>query len=80
MEWVRGMKAVKRMFARRKDEADLNKESGSAAMHYVKKSGQIHLAEHQQIINWVAHGFYMGYRKCEEEHGIERRDSYGRKS
>lgn len=70
---------IKRLFARRMDEADVNRESIKAAEYYCKQTGQMHLADKQRIINWVAHGFSVGLRWHEEQMGIQRKDAFGRK-
>ena len=42
-----------------------------AAGEYIKKMGGngIPLIDQQKMLNYVAHGFYMGFRKVEEEFG-----------
>lgn len=52
--------------------ADLNQEAINAAGEYMKKKGLVHLPliEQQQAVNYLSHGFYMGYRKAEEAFGV----------
>ncbi len=52
-------------------EADLNKESCNAANYYMKQAGAVPLVEKTNMLNYTAHGFFMGYRKCEEDLGIK---------
>lgn len=55
---------------KRVPEADLNKEAATAAAYYIQekmKGAPMH--DRIQATNYVAHGFYMGYRKKEEQIG-----------
>lgn len=63
---------LKKLFLKRKEEADLNKDSINAANFYIKNKLQgAPLIEKTNATNYVAHGFYMGYRKLEEELGVK---------
>lgn len=77
METNEKMKQLKkRIFLKRMSDADLNKESANAASYYVTKKGKgAPLVDQQKMINFVAHGFYMGYRKLEEELLGEKKDA-----
>lgn len=77
MSWTRSFgryfddvrKAVRR---RKKELADLNAEASNAAGFYIEKRGSgMPTDEKQRALNYVAHGFFMGYRKCEEQNGID---------
>lgn len=67
------LKFVKQMrfiLGRRTEEIDLNREAALAATDYARKMGAgVDLATKQQCHNWVAHGFYIGYRECEKRSG-----------
>lgn len=67
------MKFLKRIFARRMEEADLNKQSLDAAEHYLSKKGGtgVPLDERMRMLNYTAHGFFMGVRWKEEKLGID---------
>lgn len=63
---------VKRIFLKRRLEADLNTECAVAATEYIKKTGVIMLPlkERTDALNYVAHGFSMGWRACEASLGV----------
>ncbi len=67
------MKLLKRLFLKRMEEADLNRESANAAAHYLKRiNGKIlPLKDQQDIVNYSAAGFYMGIRWHEEQMGAK---------
>jgi hypothetical protein len=53
-------------------EADLNEESGNAAAYWLsKKMNGASEKDRQSSAQYVAEGFYMGYRKCEEHYRVE---------
>jgi hypothetical protein len=62
---------------KRRDEADLNKEATNAAGFYVKRAGgnAVPLKEKTDMLNFVAHGFYMGWRECEKINGARNNNS-----
>lgn len=66
-------KLFKRIFLKRMLEADLNGEAIRAAGFYIKKAGAVPLKEKQDMLNYVAHGFYMGVRWMEDQNGASRR-------
>jgi len=48
-------------------EVDLNKVSIDAGTYYIEKKFKgAPITETQLVLNSVAHGFFMGYRKAEE--------------
>lgn len=60
----------RRVLGRQKLEADLISTAANAAMQYVKERGEgLNLLDQQNMINQVAHGFYMGYRAAESNLG-----------
>lgn len=61
------------MFLSRKDDADLNGEAAKAGSYYLNKKGYKTMDTKERILiqNCVAAGFYMGYRKYEENLGIK---------
>lgn len=66
-------KALGKLLFKRVEIADLNQESSNAAGHYITERAKgMPLDEQQRCLNYVAHGFYMGYRKAEEDHGVDR--------
>jgi hypothetical protein len=60
---------------RRMKEVDLTSESLKASLEYIKTKGGLGIPtkERTDMNNFVAHGFFMGYRKCEEDHGAHSR-------
>lgn len=56
----------------RMEEADLNAESANAAAYYVEKQFPKTMPTDfkQTAMQYIAIGFFMGYRKCEENHKV----------
>lgn len=66
------MKFFKRLFAKKIEEADLNKESANAALYYIQeKLKGAPLTEINSATNYVAFGFFMGARWMEDKYGIK---------
>ena len=65
------MKWIKRLLVKRLTDADLHAESSNAAAFYMKKQPKLAMVDQQRMANNIAHGFYMGYRKAEEDLGIQ---------
>lgn len=65
-------KFFKRIFLKRMPEADLNKEASSAATFYLKKNPLAPSIEKHNMLNYTAHGFYMGARWYEKQLGAKR--------
>lgn len=70
------MKFLKRLFLGRRPEADLNQESANAALYYIEKQGpNLPLEVRTAMLNYVAIGFSMGWRKYEEKIGVKSENS-----
>lgn len=56
-----------KMLVKKTEEADLTKEAANATAYYVKHEGQgLPMLEKQRMMNYVAHGFFMGWREKEK--------------
>ena len=58
----------------RREDADLNQASLAAATYYLNRLGgaTLPLDVRQNVLNYVAQGSYMGWRKHEEQTGVKR--------
>lgn len=68
MEWIA------KIFFKRREQAELNEDAGKAAYYYLKEKGSpANTVERMLALNYLASGFAMGYRRCEEKYGIRKK-------